>query len=257
MKRLFDTELSYLQAFCRMEEAEDLIRFSDPELPDMYSHNLTYIKPLVGELRLSEVISREISLAQQAGRTFLNIQTDVPVDPAALTGLPRQPKATCLYDYYVFAPGDTSKLRSREGGQMLTLTADLRETALALDLRANGADMGDDFVTRRFSRRSQVYLSEDAVDHFLCFHNGRAVGHADLFVAGKVAKIEDVDIAPDSQRQGFGTAMLKALIELAWDRGAEIVYLITDHNDTAKDMYEKIGFTRVAQKAEWFFSFSS
>lgn len=254
MRELFQCELSYLKSFCLWDESDDLVRFFDPQIPDMYSHNLTYIKEHVPACALPQIISREITAARTSGRTFLNVMTDVRLDSATLQGLPLTPSDHCLYDYYVFGRRDTGSLRSREDCEMAALSADLCEAALELDLRANGEDMGEDFVRRRFARRSQVYLAAGGVDHFLCFHEDDAVGHADLFISDGVAKIEDVDIAPDRQRKGFGTTMLKAMIELAWSRGAETVYLITDHDDTAREMYEKTGFVRVAQKAEWLFS---
>lgn len=253
MQKLFATELKYNESFCAVEESEDVIRFSDRDIPDMYSHNLSYIKGHVPASALSAIISREITAARQAGRTFLNVQTDIPVDPDELRDLPTAPAATCLYDYYVFDRPDTRSLRSRSDCQMVPFSASVREAALQLDLRANGEDMGEDFVRRRFTRRSQVYLATGGVDNYLCLYRDKAVGHADLFIHDGVAKIEDVDVAPDSQLQGFGTAMLKAMIELAWQKGAQVVYLVTDHDDTAKDMFEKTGFVKVAQKAEWLF----
>jgi spore maturation protein CgeE len=36
-------------------------------------------------------------------------------------------------------------------------------------------------------------------------------------------------------------------------RGVKIAYLITDSDDTAKDMYTKCGFTKVWQKTILFF----
>ncbi|HSL93676.1 MAG TPA: hypothetical protein VK905_03660, partial [Bacillota bacterium] len=122
MKELFTTELKYLQAFCLVEEADELLRFSDREIPDMYSHNLTYVKAHVPSSDLPAIISREISLAKRQGKNFLNVQTDIEVDPAALPGLPVAPTACCLYDYYVFDRSDTQGLRNRDNCQVLQLT---------------------------------------------------------------------------------------------------------------------------------------
>lgn len=44
------------------------------------------------------------------------------------------------------------------------------------------------------------------------YHAGRVVSVCDLFLCGTYAKIEDFDVSPRHQRQGFGRAMLAELI---------------------------------------------
>ena len=95
MKELFATELEYLRAFCQVEESGSLLRFSDPEIPDMYSHNLTYIKDYMPATDLAGIISREIVRAREMGRAFLNIQTDIEIDRGMLSDLPLAPETFC------------------------------------------------------------------------------------------------------------------------------------------------------------------
>ena len=44
LSRLREIENEYLQFFAEVQEGEDAIRFTDPNLPDMYSHNCTLLK---------------------------------------------------------------------------------------------------------------------------------------------------------------------------------------------------------------------
>ena len=44
------------------------------------------------------------------------------------------------------------------------------------------------------------------------------------------------------QKQGYGTSVVRKLLEQAYIENVDIAYLITDHFDTAKDMYKKCGF---------------
>jgi spore maturation protein CgeE len=53
---------------------------------------------------------------------------------------------------------------------------------------------------------------------------------------------------------GFGTSLLKYLLEEAKDNSVKFVYLITDSGDTAKDMYKNCGFKRAGEKTELFFN---
>lgn len=123
------------------------------------------------------------------------------------------------------------------------------------DIRVNGEDIGKSFIKRRFERRSKVYLSEGLVDNYLCYFDGKIIGHCDLFLNDNVAKIEDFDVAPEMQRKGFGTTILKEMVLIAREHGAKIIYLITDNDDTAKDMYKKCGMIKVGEKTELIYNF--
>ena len=69
-----------------------------------------------------------------------------------------------------------------------------------------------------------------------------------------VAKIEDFDVLPKYQRKGYGSALLKEIICIALEQNARIIYLVTDEDDTAKEMYLKIGFEKVGEKTQLFFT---
>lgn len=76
-----------------------------------------------------------------------------------------------------------------------------------------------------------------------------------MFLNDNVAKIEDFDVAPEMQRKGFGTTILKEMVLIAIEHGAKIIYLITDNDDTAKDMYKKCGMIKVGEKTELIYNF--
>ena len=52
------------------------------------------------------------------------------------------------------------------------------------------------------------------------------------------------------QRKGYGSAILKNMIDTATKAGATTIYLVTDEDDTAKEMYTKLGFSKVYQHTE-------
>ena len=51
----------------------------------------------------------------------------------------------------------------------------------------------------------------------------------------------------------IGTAILKSMIETAIQQNCQLIYLVTDEEDTAKDMYQKLGFHKIAQRTDYFF----
>jgi spore maturation protein CgeE len=254
MQKIYNTEVEYIKCFSDCYEDGPIIRFTDSLLGNMYSHNLTYIKYDISDEEFVKILSAEAAHNRNVGKGFVNIQFDFPNRPELLGNGNLEPAEVTSYDYYFFPVEHYASLKPREDCVIKKLDNSLLETALELDLRTNGEDLGADFVKRRFERRSMVYLEPGKVDNYICIHNDEAVGHCDLFINGNVAKIEDFDVAPDKQRQGYGTAILKEMIRFALEDRADTIYLITDHSDTAKDMYEKLGFIKVASKTEMLFA---
>ena len=126
-----------------------------------------------------------------------------------LTRLRQAAGEHAVYDYYVF--GGNSPV-ARPDCAASPMTIETAPAALAFDLRCNGKDFGTNFIRRRFYRRAQVYLGGEILHTALCRHAGRIVGTCDFFLYGNVLKLEDFDAAPQWQRQGFGTAVLRQLI---------------------------------------------
>jgi len=59
-----------------------------------------------------------------------------------------------------------------------------------------------------------------------------------------IAKIENFAINPAYQRKGYGTTILKLLIDIAIKENCHTIYLVTDENYTAKEMYKKMDSIR-------------
>ncbi len=66
---------------------------------------------------------------------------------------------------------------------------------------------------------------------------------ANLFIKDGISKIEDFDILEEYQRQGYGTSVLRRLLEESGSSNMDFAYLTTDNADTAKEMYKKCGFS--------------
>ena len=235
IEKIIDTELEYIKCFSNFYDEGNKIRFKDDLIPDMYSHNLTYLKLPISEKDYSDFVEGEIRKAKENGRNFLNLQFDFEIDKLNAC-LKQQNYEVTIYDYYQFQIEQLDKLNARHDCYIRKLTNEQVDKALKFDIRVNGEDIGKSFIKRRFERRSKVYLSEGLVDNYLCYFNGNIIGHCDLFLNDNVAKIEDFDVAPEMQRKGFGTAILKEMVLIAREHGADIIYLITDSDDTAKEM---------------------
>ena len=248
--KMIDLEQVYAKQFCESKEDEDTISFWDNHIPDMYTHNFTLLKKKVD---LNEILIKEINERRGRGFNFLILGMYHPVDEKILNSLPIKPTVS-IYDYMFIETDKYVNLKGNEACEVKKAdTLEVLEDGISVDILTNQAGMGNDFATRRIARKAQIYKQpESAVDLYVCYHNNIPIGNCELMVHNGMAKIEDFDILEAYQKKGFGTAVLRHLLEQAAAK-TDIAYLITDQADTAKDMYKKCGFHKAGEKTELFF----
>lgn len=76
------------------------------------------------------------------------------------------------------------------------------------------------------------------------YHNGHVIGSCDLFIYKGVVKIEDFAVIPKYQCKGYWTTILKILIEIEIKKKCYIIYVVTDEEDTVKEMYKKLNLIK-------------
>ena len=59
---------------------------------------------------------------------------------------------------------------------------------------------------------------------------------------GSRRRVEDIGTLPEHRGHGYARAVTLGAIAAARDRGAEFVFLVADHEDWPKTLYEKLGF---------------
>jgi len=76
---------------------------------------------------------------------------------------------------------------------------------------------------------------------------GALVGYAGVFVNGADADVMTIAVSPAAQGHGYGGVLMRALLELAADHGAQQVLLeVRADNVPAQRLYERHGFKRIA-----------
>ncbi len=255
LKRIMNSERSYYECFSQVTNAGRVLRFRDDNLPEMYDHNFSFVKGTPAPALLSEIVQEELSLRASEGADFCNIKTSLP--PEALNGLSLKAEADISQNgYYVFDIGALA--RFNEIPELIvrrTADSSMLEDVLFCDLKHDEKKLGLDFCKKRCFRRGEVYINDGGLDSYVCYRHGQPVGNCDLLITGNTAKIEDFAVIPECQRKGYGTTMLKRLIVSALEGGCDLIYLVTDEEDTAKDMYLKLGFRQVGICSDIFFKY--
>jgi len=256
LDKVINCEIEYVKCFCHANEQKNYIRFQDDLIPDMWYQNYTWIRNAHDDTDLIKIIETEISHSKNMGKEFCLIRCHVPVNHSVLKSLHDKPEIS-IAGYYVFDNFfDLSKLfKAKDSIVAKVDKEEMLEDILMLDLEHDEESIGIDFCTRRVNRRKDIYLSDKGLDSYICYHNNKAVGNCDLFIHNGIAKIEDFAVSPSHQLKGYGTTLLKTLVEVALNKNVTVIYLEADEEDTAKDMFQKCGFYKIDEFTDLSFDF--
>ncbi|MGL5329614.1 MAG: GNAT family N-acetyltransferase [Peptostreptococcaceae bacterium] len=252
-KKILECELEYYKCFSHFYENESIIRFRDNDLKDMYDHNFTFIKERTSKEEINRIIESEIELRKSEKASFFNIHTDISLSDNFIKSLKLNPTIS-NNGYYIFDVSKYKDLKALKNAKVKKLISkEMVEDLLYCDLEHDEKTLGAEFCQRRCYRRSKVYLSEGKIDSYICYDVNGVIGNCDLFIHNKIAKIEDFAVIPKHQRKGYGTIILKSLIDIAINKGCEKIYLLTDEDDSAKEMYSKLGFSKIGERTDLFY----
>ena len=238
-------EEAYIRCFCEVKDEGQFIRYEDPQILDMYDHQFIKLKEMVSDEALQEIVNKETKMRIEQHQPACEIKlVDAPqVIPVSYSQVAAEVEHLGIYVCNLEKVESWSVLSGCELKQIKT-NEDIEDLA-KLDIISDGESCGEDFCKRRASRRGKVYTADEGCDSHLLYYKEEIVARCDLFVEGETAKIEDFVVRPDAQRKGIGTTFLKVLVQKAIGRGAKIVYLVADEDDTPKEMYLKLGFNKV------------
>lgn len=240
-------EIEYSKCFSTLYEDENIMRFRDGLIKDMYSHNYTYFKRPYKDLKLRSLIEEEIVIRKAEQSDFLNVVTNSRVNYAALTYI-KYASTLSINGFYQFDVKQMDRLKSVDALEVRRIDdVDRIEDILYCDLDADEMALGKDFCIRRCYRRGQVYITNQGVNAYVAYLDGQIIGRCDLFIHNGVAKIEDFGVIKRYMRKGYGTTLLKSMIETALNSNCHTIYLVTDEADTAKEMYLKLGFNKIGE----------
>lgn len=254
IKKIYDTEIKYYNCFCDSIVLENCIRFFDNRIMDMYSHNFTYIKDDVSNLNLIKIIKKEIENRKQNGHKFLRVVTSANLNKEILNELSIKYDIE-EYNYYGTSTDQYKHLKIRPDTEVLkadnTIVA---EHGRFVDVCANYEAMTLEFAIRRINRKYEVYDDPSKeLDLYVCYNGSEPVGNCELLLNETIAKIEDFDVLEIYQRKGYGTFTIRSLLKNCSDMGIGEAYLVTDKEDTAKEMYLKCGMNLVGRRYEIMF----
>ncbi|WP_295577472.1 ribosomal protein S18-alanine N-acetyltransferase [Stenotrophomonas maltophilia] len=83
--------------------------------------------------------------------------------------------------------------------------------------------------------------------------DGQLIGYGVLSIAADEAHVLNVCIDPSTQSRGLGRQLLRALVQLARDRGAQRVFLeVRPSNTPALALYHSEGFNEIGRRPRYY-----
>lgn len=86
-------------------------------------------------------------------------------------------------------------------------------------------------------------LNNSLTTYIVMEENGKVIGYAGYWLVAGEAQITRVAVAAEERERGLGTKLTAALINLAWNEGADAITLeVRQSNTAAQKMYLTCGF---------------
>jgi|GEM_PF-878164 len=249
------TELNYIKEFTTFIETNETILFSDDNLPGMDHHNFCYVKENLSKETLKHTVNEEINRRYKNKLSSAFFISDFQIDKTLFDQLPYE-VSYYTFDYLYRTTNQMDELKVRSDFSVEpALTREVLADGIRIDIEANKIHMGD-FAEKRIQRKAEIYSNHALKTNlFVGYHNQVCIGNCELYIDNNIAKLEDFDIVESYQKQGFGTSFLSYLLSLAHQK-VDTLYLVTDAEDTAKDMYYKCGFEKAGSKYEVYIDFN-
>ena len=88
---------------------------------------------------------------------------------------------------------------------------------------------------------------------FTAEEDGGVIGYAGMYIVLDEGNIVNIAVSPGKRRQGIADGMMDLLIFEASRAGAELLHLeVREHNEAARHLYEKKGFTEVGRRKSYY-----
>jgi ribosomal protein S18 acetylase RimI-like enzyme len=133
--------------------------------------------------------------------------------------------------------------------EVKSITGEMREKFLSIFSSAYSSDdavelygQPDENYIHALSRSFEVASSKYEKFYLLASIGGRAVGVIIMLVAGRYAGLYALGTVPDARGQGVGGALMRECSSLAFEAGAEFLFLQAEAGSGVEKWHQKLGY---------------
>lgn len=250
---VFDCEIEYIKCFSSFVQENNIIRFRNDNLPDRYNDNISFIK--TNGLDTTDIIlttKREIAQSFSDNLSFAKIMYDTDLPEDIFKDITYEKEISYLGLYLLNLPL-LFKWDTNDECTIITInTTTQKQDLVNFEVSAYEKTLGTDYCIRSSTYTTKILDNTDNLKVYAAYINNRLVGKCQLFNKGSIAKIEDLEVAKEFHMQKIATSLLKKIIMDSTNPGVENIFLVTDENDTPKNMYSKLGFKNIGIRTDLF-----
>ncbi len=240
IKDIITVENNYVRVFCEQTETRFGTRFYDNQIPDMHCHNFFRIdKKDINSI--NKVIDSELDYRKKNGNSVVQIELFECEELLLSTFVEKEYLSEQIIMYSDINDLKIESFNNKASVHIAQSEKDLLK-GKTIDILSFGKQFAD-FAERRYIRKEMQYKNPDSgINNFICYIEDELIGNCDFFIDGKYGKIEDFDVLEKYQLKGYGSAILNELKQYGVLRGVEILFLQVDSDNSAMEMYSKLGF---------------
>ena len=246
IKNILKTEDEYIKNFSDIENYSEFTRYTDDALPDMYDYNCILINKFNDSKKMIEIIENEKIHQKQKHKDFCRVFFEM--EPSLQNCDDSYKSIEIEHDgFYIYNSNKIPQwnvLNNCIIKKVNDKTAE--EDMVKINLTYDNDPNIRDFIIRKSKHHNDVYMDKSKLlNCYICYYDNIPVSRCELFIKNNVAKIEDFVVLDEYQRRGIGTTVMQHLIKEAMDANCELIYLVADEDDTPKEMYMNMGFSKI------------
>ena len=121
-------------------------------------------------------------------------------------------------------------------------------------LSDNISASGSKFGKYRTKSNFRVYSNKNnKLNLFVCYLSGVAIGYYEFIINNDCCKIEEFSVIDKYRGKGYGSIMMKYIINLLYESNIKYVYVVTDSNENVKRIYNHWGFKEIGSKIQFIY----
>jgi len=235
-KDILKMEIDSISLFSKKTVTPSGAIFYDERLADKYFHNYFLVTNEIKDT--SDLIAYEL---EHKNKGFVIFRFE-GVDTSHLEYLKDYKEET--YGYYVANIADLHFASPNVCD--IEIVDPKSDDAFFQFMYQDSLPFGEGYARGNAKRHQEVLIEHKPHFFYLKLtHEHQIIGHINAYIQGSVAKIDEYYVKEDYQKQGFGTALMSNMIDKLKKQSVKEVYLVTDLEDTAKDLYVRMGYKHV------------
>ena len=209
---------------CKIEEYEDYIKYSDSIQFDKYYHNFYKLK---NDKCLNEIIEAN------KDKSFLCIEADKIID-----GFDEIDDNIEMISFL-----KALDIKNKEVGNVFLVDESNIDDTYNF-IFEDAKKYGIEYAKKNSDRIINDFKNNLAYG-FIIKDNNKIIGFINTYMENDICQFEDFFVLDEFQRMGYGSTLIRYVINYFINKGAYMAVLTADNEDTPKDMYKKWGFIEI------------